>query len=115
MLGRNANSGKSKRTEVTLFRGTETALKNPVIENLQLPNDMRQERGISQVGAHLVRVGDEFWAAYDDNPSTAPIIWPQSTAVATPVEEDLPRFEDVAVHIESLLGIFRLRLILSQL
>lgn len=88
-------------------------LPGPVLETI----DARDQRHHDSGNAHLVSIGDRSWAAYDNNPSAAPVVWsmphdaaPEEVANLTK-SKFLNRFADVAPYVLNFLGIYRRKLV----
>jgi hypothetical protein len=46
------------------------------MQRIEADSKERIDFELQGIGIHFVRFGEDSWAAYDDNPSTRPVIWP---------------------------------------
>jgi hypothetical protein len=70
------------------------------------------------IGIHFVRFGEDSWAAYDNNPSTRPVIWPappSSLSASAAAAAALAHFNTVVPVMKNILGMFRSQLVFLDL
>jgi len=86
----------------------------PVLSSVAADATSRSGFESRDSGVHFAKVGDELWVAYDQNPSSRPLIWtapPTSTSVTTATTGALAQFHGIAPKIKSLVGMYRSQLI----
>ena len=83
----------------------------PVVEPVQLSECLYSERDRAGHKVHLVQISAQVWAAFDNNPTSGPLVWSHAEVSATTSESFKEHFHSVAATMTNLLGIFRARLV----
>ena len=89
----------------------------PRVDPIQASDLVHNEPVLAQANAHLVRIDTQLWAAYDNNPHTAPLVWAQPTALlsegasAKMAAHALLSFGNIAPQVDGFLGIHAAKLV----
>jgi hypothetical protein len=75
----------SSTTQVPSLRGRQEGVRiiewenhhdsQPFMKRMEADSKERIDFELQGIGIHFVRFGENSWAAYDNNPSTRPVIW----------------------------------------
>jgi hypothetical protein len=90
----------------------------PSTQSMEADSRERIDFELQNIGIHFVRFGEDSWAAYDNNPSTRPVIWPappSSLNASAAAAVALAHFNTVVPVMKSILGMFRSQLVFLDL
>ena len=84
----------------------------PAMQELALDNEDETPIEVRGAHIHVLRFDGDIWAAYDLNPTTAPILWTQPPSSGVPmIIPTLDRFKQIVPSMRYLIGLFRSQLI----
>jgi WD40 repeat protein len=87
----------------------------PILTNFTVEADNRINSQFRDSGVYFMKVGVEAWVAYDSNPLTRPLVWPNppssSSTVAAVSAGSLQQLSLVAPEATHLVGMFRSQLV----
>jgi WD40 repeat protein len=90
----------------------------PSVKSMEADPKERIDFELQGIGIHFVRFGEDSWAAYDNNPSTRPVIWPappSSLSASAAAAAALAHFNTVVPVMKNILGMFRSQLVFLDL
>lgn len=92
--------------------GWSQSAEEPTLNNVPLNARHRSDPDIHAPGLHFVRFGEEeYWAIYDTNPLTAPLLWMGLSTTMMASAHPSSAFAKASAVAESIIGKFRAHLI----
>jgi WD40 repeat protein len=102
------------KTAVHFIQWEKHSVDPPVMKKIDVDPNQHVDHESRDVSIHIVKFGEDNWAAFDNNPASRPVMWtgpPSSRASEAAIASALAYFGQIVPIIKSILGMYRSQLV----